>query len=105
MPPSVDGTRPENGGLVGNGQVQIHGHTLHILDDDALEIVSLDAQKPVPCPTQIESHDERDSVSMRPGSVQVRCVISVDVTALEPGRYGIRLNLLSHVFESVFVIQ
>jgi hypothetical protein len=103
MPPSVHHTVPASGELAHDGVVEIHGHTLHVLDDDALVVVDVETHAAVHCPVDTKTFNEGDLTSDFPGSMQVRCVISVDVSGLQRGRdWAIRLNLLSDVFETRF---
>ena len=102
IPPSVSHTVPATGQTVEHGRLQIHGHTLHILDDDALEVVCRTSGEPLNCPVTMETFDEGDLDSELPGSFQVRCVMTIDVSDLKSGGYELRLNLLSQIYTSVF---
>ena len=53
----------------------------------------------------METFDEGDLMSEEPGSFQVRCVMTVDVSALPPGPYVLKLNLLSGIFTSTFKVE
>ena len=105
MPPNVSFVVPSHGGVATEGTVEIHGHSLHILDDDALNLMEQPSGRKVDCPTKMETFDEGDLTSDQPGSFQVRCVLTIDVSLLPNGSYALQLNLLSGIHSSGFEVR
>ena len=105
MPPNVSFVVPSDGGIATEGTVEIHGHSLHILDNNALSLMEQSSGRMIDCPTKMETYDEGDLTSDQPGSFQVRCVLTIDVSLLPNGSYALKLNLLPGSHSSCFEVR